>query len=231
MDGARGCKRMRTVLSFKLGNELVLPAQYQNDDVRFSDDLASFFINNFSRQEDVIFDPFAGFGTTLYISEKLGRKGYGMEYLPDRVDYIQSIIKNKENITCGNALDMDEINLPAIDFSITSPPYMSKNKHEEYPFAAYKVTGEDYHQYLIDIERVYRHLQRKLKPNAYAVIEISNIIKDGVLTTLAWDVANSVGKVLTLEKEIIINWESDKKPEKYGFGFDHSYCLVFKNTL
>ena len=221
---------MNTVLSFRHVNELILPIEYKNDDVRFSDDLASFFIKNFSRQGDVVFDPFAGFGTTLYVSEKLGRKGYGIEYLPGRVNYIQSIIQNKENIICGSALEIDKINLPVIDFSITSPSYMSKNNHEEYPFAAYEITGANYAQYLIDVKNVYSQLKLKLKPNAFAIIEISNIIKDGILTTLAWDVAKSVSEVLTLEKEIIINWESDKKSEKYGYGFDHSYCLVFKNT-
>jgi DNA modification methylase len=220
---------VNTVLSFKHGNELILPIDYKNDDVRFSDDLVSFFIKNFSKPGDVVFDPFAGFGTTLYIAEKLGRKGYGLEYLPDRVKYIQSIIHDKENIICGSSLEIDKINLPIVDFSITSPPYMSKNNHEEYPFAAYQVTGADYAQYLIDIKNIYRKLQFKLKPNAYVIIEISNIIKEGILTTLAWDVAKSVGEVLTLEKEIIIEWESDKKSEKYGYGYDHSYCLVFRN--
>ena len=74
-------------------------------------------------------------------------------------------------------------------------------------------------------------LGKKLKNNAYAIIEISNIINDNVLTTLAWDVAKAVGKVLTFEKEIVIEWESEKKTEKYGFGFDHSYCLIFKNII
>ncbi len=222
---------MGTVLTFKLGNELVLPDQYKNDDVRFSDDLVAYLIEKYSKPGDVIFDPFAGFGTSLYISEKLGRKGYGIEYLQDRVDYIKSIIKDKENILCGSALDVDKIELPTIDFSITSPPFMSKNNNEEYPFAGYAVTGADYNQHLKDIERIYRQLKSKLKPNAYVIIEISNIINDGILTTLAWDVAKSVGNVLTLEREIIINWESDKRPDRYGFGYDHSYCLVFKNTV
>ncbi|NLD47105.1 MAG: site-specific DNA-methyltransferase, partial [Clostridiaceae bacterium] len=70
----------------------------------------------------------------------------------------------------------------------------------------------------------------KLKPNAYVIIEISNIIKDGVFTKLAWDVANSVSEVLTLEKEIIIHWEGNKESEEYGFGYDHSYCLIFRNA-
>lgn len=221
---------MNSILSFKHGNELVLPVDNKNDDVRFSDDMAAFFINKFSSRGDVVFDPFAGFGTTLYIAEKYGRNGYGIEYLPDRVRYIQSIIQNKDNIICASALEMDKIALPVIDFCLTSPPYMSKNNHDEYPFAAYKVTGAGYEQYLLDIEGVFRQLQYKLKPNAYVIVEISNIIKDNVLTTLAWDVAGSVAKVLTFEKEIIVNWESEKEAEKYGFGYDHSYCLVFRKA-
>jgi DNA modification methylase len=221
---------MNTILSFQHRNELALPPEYQNDDVRFSDDLVSFFIRSFTKQGDIVFDPFAGFGTTLYIAEKLGRQGYGIEYLSNRVSYIQSIIRNKENILCGSALEIDKANIPMIDFSITSPPYMSKNNHQEYPFAAYQVTGGNYEQYLTDIRTIYSQLKLKLKPNAYAVIEVSNIINEGVLTTLAWDIARSVSDVLAFKKEIIINWESEKDFNKYGFGFDHSYCLIFQNA-
>ena len=177
-----------------------------------------------------MFDPFAGFGTTLYMAEKAGRTGCGIEYLPDRVRYIQSIIKNKNNIICASALDMSKIDLPALDFSLTSPPYMSQNNHDEYPFAAYQKTGAGYTRYLADIKEIYRQLQLKLKPDAYAVVEISNIINEGVFTPLAWDVAKSINEVLPLEKEIVICWDSAEFPDKYGFGYDHSYCLVFKNT-
>jgi DNA modification methylase len=222
---------MNTILKFKHSNALSLPEAYQNDDVRFSDSLVTYFIEQFTSVGDYVFDPFAGFGTTLVIAEKLNRAGYGIELLPDRAEYIRSIITNKANIKCGSALNLLQHDLPAIDFSITSPPYMSRNNHEQYPFAAYQVTGEGYDQYLSDIEDIYKQLSKKLKPNAYAIIEISNIIKSNVLTTLAWDVARAVGKALTFEKEIVIEWESDKKTEKYGFGFDHSYCLVFKNDL
>ncbi len=30
-----------------------------------------------------------------------------------------------------------------IDFQITSPPYMSKNNHPQYPFAGYKIKGNN----------------------------------------------------------------------------------------
>jgi DNA modification methylase len=56
---------MNTVLRFNTLNALALPIEFQNDDVRFSDAFAEYFIKHFSRPSDMVFDPFAGFGTTL----------------------------------------------------------------------------------------------------------------------------------------------------------------------
>lgn len=223
---------MTTIIKCKHLNDLQLPKQFADDDIRFSEELVSYFLERFTVTGDIVFDPFAGFGTTLFVCEKMNRVGYGIEYIEDRVNYIKSIIHNKDNIVCGNSLNLLQYDIPMIDFTITSPPYMSKNNHEQYPFAGYEVTGADYSKYLIDIQHIYKQLKNFLKPNAYAVIEVSNIINQGILTTLAWDVAKSVGKVLTLEKEIVVDWKSDKNTENcaYGFGYDHSYCLIFRNN-
>ena len=169
--------------------------------------------------------------TTLMVAERLGRIGFGIEYLADRVAYIRSNIHNKNNIVCGSSLALEKHHIPAIDFSITSPPYMSKNDHKEYPFAAYQVTGEGYEQYLIDIQKIYAGLKTKLKPNARVVIEVSNIIYNGMNTTLAWDVARVISEALCFEKEIVVGWKNTENTNEhsYGFGYDHSYCLVFRN--
>ena len=236
---------MNTVLSIRQGNELTLPDALAGDDVRFADDLAAYFIERFSKPGDLVFDPFAGFGTTLYIAEKLDRIGCGIELLPERAAYIRSIIHDRSRIFCASAMDIDHLALPEIPFSITSPPYMSQNDHEEYPFAAYQKTGADYRQYLLDIQDVYRQMRARLKPEAYVVIEISNIIHNSTFTPLAWDVARKVDEVIPLVKEIVISWQSDDSPPlsgkpdaaddcgsrsgRYGFGFDHSYCLIFRN--
>jgi DNA modification methylase len=236
---------LNTVLSIRQGNELTLPDALAGDDVRFADDLAACFIELFSKPGDLVFDPFAGFGTTLYMAEKLDRVGCGIELLPERAAYIRSIIHGKSRVLCASAIDISQLALPQIDFSITSPPYMSQNDHEEYPFAAYRKTGADYQQYLLDIQDVYRQMRSRLKPGAYAVIEISNIVRNGIYTPLAWDVARKVSEVIPLVKEIVINWQSENRPAvigkpvpaydgrsrsgRYGFGFDHSYCLIFRN--
>ncbi len=220
---------MKTVLNFSSGNALLLPSKYKDDDVRFSDSLALFFIEQYTKSGDVVFDPFVGFATTVLAAEKLGRVGYGIEVLEDRADYIKSVVKNKDNIICASALELDDISLPKIDFVLTSPPYMSKNNHPQYPFAGYEITGQNYNDYHADLKKVFTAIKSKMNFGATAVIEVSNVVNDGVVTSLAFDIANSVGEVLKFEREIVINWDNGKPSNNYGYGYDHSYCLVFKN--
>lgn len=224
---------MKTYIELENKIKTSLPEKFKNDDVRFPESLVEIFIEEYTKKGDLVFDPFAGYGTTLFVAEKMNRVGFGIEYLEDRVEYIKDNLRNKDNIICGNSLELDKYDIPSIDFSITSPPYMSKNDHEQYPFAAYKITGDGYEQYLTDIKKIYTKLKDKLKPNAYAVIEISNIINNNINTQLAWDVARVISEVLTFEKEIVIGWKQEENSEKnsYGFGYDHSYCLIFKKAM
>ncbi len=219
---------MKTVMKMNKYNELVLPNKYQSEDVRFSDTLVASFISEFTKVGDTVFDPFAGFGTTLFVADKLNRKGIGIEYLPDRAQYIKTIVRNANSIICDSALNQTVYDvLPDIDFSITSPPYMSKNNHPQYPFAGYEINGKNYDDYLDDIKKIYTLIKSKMKPNAYAVIEVSNIVNQEVVTTLAWDIGKTVSEVLTLKKEIIVDWTDGELEQEYGY--NHSYCLVFQN--
>ncbi len=220
---------MKTVINLKQENSLVMPSEFRDDDVRFSDSLALFFIEEFSAVGDVVFDPFVGFATTVLAAEKLGREGFGIEVLEDRAKFIKSVVKNKDNIICASALDIDDISLPKIDFVLTSPPYMSKNNHPQYPFAGYEITGQNYKDYHEDLKKIFRSIKKKMNTGAVAVIEVSNVINDDVVTPLAFDIASSVGEVLKFEREIIINWDNGKPKDNYGYGYDHSYCLIFKN--
>jgi DNA modification methylase len=219
---------MKTILKFDTHNALTLPTAFQNDDVRFSDSFAEHFIEQFSKPGDVVFDPFAGFGTTLYAAEKLGRRAYGVEFLPERAEFIKVNLKGPDGLICGSSLALDELDLPDIDFVLTSPPYMQKANHPQYSFAGYEITGQGYGDYLRDIANIFKSLKRKMKPNAYAVVEVGNLLIDGVFTPLAWDIAGSIGTVLTFKQEMIIEWENEASPA-YGFGYDHSYALVFQN--
>jgi SAM-dependent methyltransferase len=210
---------MGTYVLLKNTHRSELPPEYQNDDVRFSESLVEHFLREFTYKGDVILDPFAGYGTTLLVAEEMGRIPYGIEFDAQRVEYIRSKLKHPDHLIHGDARQLVSYNLPPFDFSITSPPYMGKHDREN-PFTNYTSKGS-YDAYLQDIRSIYKQVRQIMKPNARVVIEVANLkLWDG-LTTLAWDVAEAVSRVFRFEGEIVVGWDT------YGFGYDHSYCLVF----
>ena len=50
--------------------------------------LITYLLNSFTKEGDLILDPFAGSGQTLMVSEALGRKCVTVEILPDMVEAI-----------------------------------------------------------------------------------------------------------------------------------------------
>ena len=100
---------------------------------------------------------------------------------------------------------------------------MNKDDPED-PFTAYTLSGRGYEEYLETIQQIYAQIRQMMKPEAWVVIEAANLKSSDGVTTLAWDIAAAVGQVLTFEGEIVIEWE-----QSYGYGYDHSYCLVFRN--
>ena len=212
---------MKTFLNLKNTHDHALPIRFRNDDVRFSSSLVKHFLKEFTAEGDVIFDPFAGFGTTLFVAQEMNRVPCGIEYDAERYDFIRQRIAD-DHIIHGDALRFAEYDLPEIDFSMTSPPYMHEHDTTN-PFAAYKSNG-DYETYLDNLQTIYAELAKKLKTGARAVIEVSNLKHESGVTPLAWHIAERVSEVLRFEGEVIACWDA------YGYGYDHSYCLVFSKA-
>ena len=187
-------------------------------DFRYTEEFVKKFILEYTKKGDNVLDPFAGFGTTLFVSEKLGREAIGIEYDKRQYDYIKKRLQDPSKIINGNSLKISAYKLPKFDFSITSPPYMRFFDKED-PFTTYKKQGS-YSKYLKDIGRIYSQIKKLMKRNATVVIEVSNTIgKDRPMTPLAWDIGRELSKIFFFEQEIIYC-------SKEG---DHSHVLVFKN--
>jgi tRNA G10 N-methylase Trm11 len=197
-----------------------LPQALKGDDVRFSESLVRHFLEEFTKPGDVVFDPFAGYGTTLVVSEVLGRVPFGIEFNKSKVEYAQSKLQQPENLIHGDTRQLASYHLPSFNFSITSPPYMNRNDIKD-PLTGYSMEGKGYEAYLEDIRSIYGQLRQQMKPGGTVVIEVANLKKGGEITTLAWDIARAVSQVLHFEGEVIVCWD------KYGYGYDHSYGLVY----
>lgn len=212
---------MKTYIKLSNAPQSQLPHEFRDEDVRFSENFAKTFIEQYSTPGNVVFDPFTGFGTTLLVAERLGRIPAGLEFDPRRADYVRLLLRQPEHFFNGDSRRLDDYDLPPFDFSLTSPPYMGKNDTED-PFTSYRLPGSGYRGYLQDLQQIYVQMRRLMKPGARVVIEASNLKgRDGV-TALAWDIGNAVAQVLTFEGETILEWDT-----KYGYGYDHSYALVF----
>ena len=207
-----------------------LPYELENievkDDtsIRYPKSLVKKFIEQYTKPADIVFDPFAGFGTTLKGAQELGRVGIGIEYEKIRCDFISKTLKAPSRVIHGSALEIEKLDLPKVDFCITSPPYM-RSFDDENPFSNYHEKGR-YEDYLKDIADIYRQIKGLMKPNAKVVIEVSNTFgEDHPMTPLAWDIARVVSAFLFFERELIFLHESGSEDSEA----QHSYCLLFEN--
>jgi DNA modification methylase len=214
---------MRTFLRLKNQQPRKLPAEFQHEELRYPEELVATFLRQYTRPGASVLDPFAGYGTTLIVAEAMGRIAYGVEFDARRATYIRSRLEHPNNLIHGDTRELLSYAIPPIDFSMTSPPYMARDDRED-PFTNYTATGAGYAAYLRDIEQIYALVRQKLRPGARAVLEVSNLKGPGGITTLAWDVARAVSNVLEFEGETVIGWDH------YGYGYDHSYCLVFRRA-
>lgn len=212
---------MKSYLRLRNEPRTELPPEFRGDDVRYPESLVEAFLREYTREGDTVLDPFAGFGTTLLVAEALGRVPVGIEYNRARCDYVRARLQPSGRILQGDARRLAAYDLPAINFSMTSPPYMNQADRED-PLSAYSTEGKGYAQYLAELRSVYRQIAGLMKEGARSVIEVANLKREGV-TRLAWDVAGEVAKELVFEGEVVVCWEPT-----YGYGYDHSYCLVFR---
>lgn len=214
---------MSTYLHLTNSNLRTLPPEFQADDVRFPERLVEHFLNEFTCEGGIVLDPFAGYGTTLLVTESMGRVGYGVEFNERKAHYVQGLLQHPERLVHGDARRLAEYGLPSIDLCLTSPPYTTRTD-EDNPFTDYSEKGNGYAAYLNEIGNIFAGVARLMKPSARTVIEIANMKDESGVTPLAWDVAAQVSKILHFDGETVICWD------KYGYGYDHSYCLVFSKA-
>ena len=210
---------MKTFLTFEKGNH-PRPGGIERD--VFPEALVETFLKRYTIAGELVLDPFAGFGTTLVVAERMGRRAIGVEFLEDRADYVRG--RTQQQVIQGDSRRIDELGLPTVDFCITSPPYMCRNDTED-PLQGYTVPGTGYDAYIAGLVDIYTRLKSVVRPDGVLVVNVSNIKRYDGLTTLAWDVGTALSTVLEFEGETVICWDDTDE----AFGYDHEYCLVFRN--
>lgn len=211
---------MRTFLRLKNPRQARLPEQFRDEDLRYAEELVAVFVRRFSQPGAVLLDPFAGYGTTLAVGELLGRAAYGVEADARRAAYARGRLKHPERLIHGDSRRLLDYPLPPFDLAVSSPPFMERSDREN-PLRGAPCGPEGYADYLADLAAVAGLLRQRMRPAARVVLELANLKGPQGITTLAWDAAQALAAVLRFEGETVIGWD------RYAYGYDHSYCLVF----
>lgn len=209
-----------------------------------------------------------GTGSTIIASLENGRNAVGIELL-DKYFQItkQRVVTVKDEIekhggeettsilaklVRGDARQLKRMNIPQIDYCITSPPYWDmlhmkgfetqEDRKERGLDIHYSNNQSDvgnisnYEEFLDTLTAIYAKVHDLLKPGGYLTLVVKNVKKGGRIYPLAWDLARRLSNFFILKDEKI--WCQDNvKLAPYGYGrcwvsnTVHHYCLNFRRDF
>nr|WP_167150222.1 DNA methyltransferase [Lysinibacter cavernae] len=175
--------------------------------------LVDHVITRCSKPGDIVFDPFAGFGTTIERALLLGRGAIGIELLPERVALLRDRMPDARVIE-GDARELLRLLHTvlgpvesAVDLILTSPPYMTADHHEADPLTAYERDNGDYTRYLSELGLVAAQCARAVVPGGYVVWNVADIHYRGQTTPLINDCERVLAQHLTPVGNTTITWD------------------------
>lgn len=197
----------------------------RSDDIHFTEALAASVIGHASHPGDVVLDPFAGYGTTVVVAERMGRRGIGVELMKDHLEIAQGRCAGRGTLIAGDARELARLVTEPVDLVLTSPPYMPSVGHPQNPLTGYATDDADYATYLDQLGDIFGQVASLLRPGGQVVVNVANVVAlDGSVTALASDVAGVIDRSLPLLGVTTLTW--DEPPA----GLDGDYLLWFASS-
>ncbi|MCZ9293845.1 DNA methyltransferase [Corynebacterium meitnerae] len=197
-----------------------------DEDVHMCTAIVDHVINAYSAPGDLVFDPFAGFGTTLSRAVALGRRAAGVELLPGRVAQIHATTPEAHVVEGDARRFLPQLASsqppPAVNLILTSPPYMAETETDTDPLEAYEQGSGDYQRYLAELNDVARACSRLVRPGGHMVWNVGDIQHGGVYTPLIDDCAALLAQHLERITVTDIQWD------EYPHDITRDALLVFR---
>lgn len=263
-------------LKFQKSWFILNPKPRENDvklhPAKFPEELVSDFVKFFTKKEEIVFDPMVGTGSTLISSILEGRSCIGIELLEKYAliakERIERLLGSQQitdfltvpqekkwfvKLIVGNALNISEMNLPEVDYCITSPPYwdmltekggeIQSERSELGLDVSYSNDENDlgnvheYEKFIELLVSVYKQVYELLKPGKYLTIIVKNIKKKGKIYPLAWDLSKRLSELSFFDlKDEKIWCQDNTNLFPYGYRYSwvsntvHHYCLNFQKV-
>lgn len=238
--------------------ERLHPAPYSFQDV-------ARLINFFTKSGDTVLDPFSGIGSTMKACALNDRHGVGIELTESWNELAKKRLKTEvgenalENINFINGdcrVEINKLEDNSLDFMVTSPPYWfilnkkvdhkTRVRIEEELETSYSEDVRDlgnisdYQEFLQELQSIFLDAGKKLKPNKYMAIVISDFRHKSKFYSFHSDIINLLddkvvndNKKLTLQGVKVLA-QNHKSLLPYGYPYayveniHHQYILIFR---
>lgn len=142
--------------------------------------LVELIIRWYSKEGDIVFDPFAGGSVRGIVSSTLGRNYVGYELREEQVqaNHLQKTISEHPNLVEWIYADSAVKEPPNCQLVFTCPPYLDLEKYSQHPNDLSNMGVEDFFQ---AYETILSKAVEKLAENCFLVIMVGNVRRDGVL--------------------------------------------------
>lgn len=198
-------------------------------------------ILRYSKEGEIVLDPFLGSGTTLVETKLLKRHAIGVDINPDAINISKENLRFNRNmeyeptIYKGDSRNLNMLEDNSIDLICAHPPYSNIIKYSE------NIEGDlsllDIDDFLKEIYLVAKELFRVLKRDKYCAVLIGDTRRKKHMVPLGFYVMQEFLKVGFVLKENIIKEQHNcqatgfwyKKSIDYNFLLiAHEYLFVFR---
>lgn len=202
----------------------------------------------FSKEGQVVLDPFNGIGTTMVGVIKTNRRGLGIELSEEFYKTSLERTKDDKNIQIikGNSFEvLKSLKDSSIDICLTSPPYWdilnmnrSADKKETINYSDKKIdlgNEANYGIFISKLGELFGEINRVLKKGSYCLVNVMDIRKKSNFYPLHMDLAYELKKYGYIFDDLLI-WDrqsdyNNMRPLGYPYKFRinkvHEYILIF----
>lgn len=169
------------------------------------------FVRQFSQPGETVFDPFAGFGTTLLAARLEGRRSAGCEVDAQRAALSRERLArhgfgdgdgDSTTVHHGSCDTLDPA-LPPFDLCLTNVPYFGcRWPGAEVPAQLY--ASPSYAQHLEGLRNVFHAVRARLRDGARCIAMVENLRLGERVLPLAFDLAGILGALFTMEEERLL---------------------------
>ena len=237
-------------LASDLKEEKALIGNAEEHPATFSPTMVSDYIRFFTKSNTTVLDPFVGIGSTLAACSRTGRRGIGLDINPEYCEMSKKRTNGDPNqhVISADSLKIETLDLPQIDYCITSPPYFTmldkidatqrqrrikKGLPTNYGDAV-SIEG-DLDTYISNLVTLFNKIAKLMPDKSYLTVILQNFREKKKMIPLAWYLAIKLDKVgpWVFKGEKI--WcQAHKSLHPYGQKFEfvsnvhHHYCLIFR---